>query len=174
VVSQIEIAGGSHSVKILLPEMSTAARTRKPAPTEQVTTKTILPVAQSRPPKTSGGGAPPSPHAGNGSGQAMNGNGSDAEDAHPAFPVFSPRPPVADRSLLPAAERDIVIDVNVDELGGVISEKLVKGLGNKLDQIVLETVKSWRFQPATVNGKAVSTEAELIFPFNPSYPIATS
>ena len=27
---------------------------------------------------------------------------------------------------------------------------------------VLETVKTWRFQPATINGKPVATEAELI------------
>jgi outer membrane biosynthesis protein TonB len=47
-------------------------------------------------------------------------------------------------------------------------------MGNKLDQIVLDTVKTWRFQPALENGKAVPTQAELIFPFNPSYPITVS
>jgi hypothetical protein len=35
-------------------------------------------------------------------------------------------------------------------------------------------VKTWRFQPATVDGKPVPTQAELIFPFNPSYPITVS
>jgi outer membrane biosynthesis protein TonB len=35
---------------------------------------------------------------------------------------------------------------------------------------VLDTVKSWRFHPATINGNPVATEAELIFPFNLSYP----
>jgi TonB family protein len=64
--------------------------------------------------------------------------------------------------------------VNVDPLGAVVSEVLVKGMGNKLDQIVLDTVKTWRFQPALENGKAVPTQAELIFPFNPSYPITVS
>jgi outer membrane biosynthesis protein TonB len=48
----------------------------------------------------------------------------------------------------------------------------VKGLGNALDALVLETVKTWRFHPATVNGTPVATEAELIFPFNRSYPIS--
>jgi outer membrane biosynthesis protein TonB len=50
----------------------------------------------------------------------------------------------------------------------------VKGIGNKLDQIVLDTVKTWRFQPATVNGKPVPSQDELIFPFNPSYPLSDS
>ncbi len=78
-------------------------------------------------------------------------------DIHPAFPVFSPHPPVTDRSLLPSSEQKIVVDVSVDAFGQVVSENLVKGLGNKLDKIVLETVRTWRFQPATLNGKAVAT-----------------
>lgn len=104
----------------------------------------------------------------------MAGNGSDAQDIHPAFPVFSPHPPVGDRALLPPSEQKIIVDVSVDALGQVVRENLVKGMGNGLDKIVLETVKTWRFQPATVNGKPVPTEAELIFPFNQDYPITIS
>ena len=63
---------------------------------------------------------------------------------------------------------------SVDSLGSVVDEVLVKGLGNRLDQIVLDTVKSWRFHPATVDGQPVSAQAELIFPFNPNYPISES
>ena len=122
----------------------------------------------------SGGGAPKTPHTGDGSNQAMTGNGSDAEDARPAFPTYSPRPPVTDRALLPTSEVKIVVDVDLDALGQVVHETLVKGMGTRLDQIVLETVKTWRFQPATVNGKPVPSEDELIFPFNPSYPITDS
>lgn len=100
------------------------------------------------------------------------GNGADQQNANPAFPVFSPRPPVADRSLLPSSNREVVVDVKVSAAGDVLEATLVKGIGNALDQLVLETVKTWRFHPATVNGSPVATEAELIFPFNLSYPIA--
>ena len=172
-VTEIEIAGASHAVKLTLPPDAMAAHTRTPAPNTDPSAKTILPVPKDHPQK-SGGGAPPSPHDSNGSGQAVAGRGPDDENATPAFPVFSPKPPVTDRSLLPALEKKIVVDVNLDERGGVVGETLVTGLGNKLDQIVLDTVKSWRFQPATVNGKPVPTQAELIFPFNPQYPIADS
>jgi TonB family protein len=78
---------------------------------------------------------------------------------------------VNDGALLPAAEKKIVVDVKVDDESAVVSETLVKGLGNRLDQIVLDTVKTWRFQPATVNGKPVPTEAEIVFPFNSQYPV---
>jgi TonB family protein len=81
---------------------------------------------------------------------------------------------VSDRALLPAKEQKIVVDVDVDALGGVVREILVRGLGNKLDQVVLDTVKTWHFQPATKDGKPVPTEAELIFPFGPDTPITMS
>jgi TonB family protein len=100
------------------------------------------------------------------------GNGADQQNADPAFPVFSPRPAVADRSLLPSSNQEVVVDVKVSAAGDVLEATLVKGLGNGLDQLVLDTVKTWRFHPATVNGSPVATEAELIFPFNLSYPIA--
>ena len=68
-------------------------------------------------------------------------------------------------------ETRVVVDVKVDAQGAVVGENLVKGMGNDLDQIVLDIVKTWRFQPATVNGKPVPTEAEVIVPFGPRYPI---
>jgi TonB family protein len=102
------------------------------------------------------------------------GNGADQQNADPAFPVFSPRPPVADRSLLPSENQEVVVDVKVSATGDVLEATLVKGIGNALDRLVLDTVKTWRFHPATVNGNPVATEAELIFPFNLKYPIAPS
>ena len=170
-VTQVEVAGGSHAVLLPLPKMQTAAQSPKPVPHTEATPKPILPTQAIRPKEKTGGGSPPTPHTGEGSGIAQTGNGSDAESANPAFPIFSPRPAVKDRSLMPAIETRVVVDVKVDAQGGVVSESLVKGLGNDLDQVVLDIVKTWRFQPATVNGKPVPTEAEVIVPFGPRYPI---
>lgn len=90
-------------------------------------------------------------------------------DITPAFPIFSPSPHVADRSLLPAINRNVVVDVNVSAQGEVLDEKLVQGLGNSLDQVILDTVKSWKFHPANSNGNAVASVAELIFPLSPKW-----
>ncbi len=106
--------------------------------------------------------------------ESIAGDGTDAASADPAFPVFSPRPPVSDRSLLPTSDQQVVVDVKVSAVGDVLEATLVKGIGNGLDQIVLDTVKTWRFHPATINGNPVPTEAELIFPFNPRYPTTPS
>ena len=169
----LEVAGGSHKVRVPLPAMDFAAHIRTPNADPEASAKTILPVEPTHL-KMTGGGAPKAPHAGDGSGPALRGVGSDAEDAVPAFPIFGPHPPVSDRSLLPAQEKKIVVDVKLDALGQVLSETLVKGMGNELDRIVLDTARTWRFQPATVNGKPVPSEAELIFPFGPGYPITVS
>jgi TonB family protein len=172
-VAKLAFAGGSHAITIELPASQFAAHVHDPVPKADAAKKTDIPM-QVPALKKSGGGSTRSPHHGDGSSIAMTGNGSDAEDIHPAFPVFSPHPPVTDRSLLPSSEQKIVVDVSVDAFGQVVSANLVKGLGNRLDKIVLETVRTWRFQPATLNGKPVATEAELIFPFNLDYPIADS
>ena len=171
VISLAETAGGSHAVKFLLPPMDTSARIHDPDHSPDVAKKTIIPVEHTHP-KVNGGGAPKTPHAGDGSGQALNGNGSDSEDVHPGFPIFSPHPPVHDRALLPANEQKVVVDVKVDAQGQVVSETLVKSVSANLDKLCLDIVWTWRFQPATVNGKPIPSEAELIFPFTPSYPIS--
>lgn len=100
------------------------------------------------------------------SASAATGTGSGSENTTPAFPVFSPSPHISDRSLLPSASRNVVVDVNVSAQGEVLDEKLVQGLGNGLDQVILETVKSWKFQPASTDGNAVASVAELVFPLS--------
>jgi protein TonB len=172
-LAKLEVAGGPHAAKTQLPVMDVGAHTKHTDATPDASKKTILPV-ENPTPKVAGGGQPKNPTQGDGTGKAFTGNGDAAEDARPAFPVYSPRPAVTDRSLLPSSEQKIVVDVNVDSLGQVTSEKLVRGMGNKLDQMVLEIVKTWRFHPATVDGKPVASEAEVIFPFNQSYPITSS
>lgn len=172
-VARISSSGGSHAIRITLPASKFAAHTKTPDADAASSKKTILPM-EVPPVKKSGGGSPKDPHHGDGSGNTAYGNGAEGEDVYPAFPVFSPHPPVSDRTLLPSSPEKIVVDVNVDESGQVVGEKLVKGLGTPLDKIVLDTVRTWRFHPATVNGKPVPTEAELIFPFNQDYPIAMS
>ena len=172
-VASSTFAGGSHRIRIELPVSQFAAHVREPAPHADPAKKTNIPM-QVPPLMKSGGGSTLSPHQGDGSSTAINGNGSDAETSILLFRSSHPHPPVTDRSLLPSSEQKIVVDVSVDAFGQVVSANLVKGLGNRLDKIVLETVRTWRFQPATLNGKPVATEAELIFPFNLDYPIADS
>jgi TonB family protein len=170
----IEVAGGSHATRLFLPKALITVEARKPAKDPPPIRKVVAPThppLPTPPQKSAGGSAADAHQNSQGVGDAAKGVGSDAENADPAFPIFSPRPPVTDRALLPGSQREIVVDVNLNAAGDVVGASLVKGMGNNLDQIVLDTVKTWRFHPATVNGTAVASQAELIFPFNPSYPI---
>jgi TonB family protein len=169
-LATLEIAGGAHRVSIPSFEAPNTSRAEKAEHVKDPETKVMDPTKAARKEKETPS-ALPQDSAGKGTGTAAAGDGADAQNATPAFPVFSPKPPVADRALLPAAEQHIVVDVNVNEAGDVTGETLVKGMGNALDQIVMDTVKTWRFHPATVNGSPVASEAELIFPFNLSYPV---
>lgn len=92
-----------------------------------------------------------------------NGTGNGDQDATPAFPVYSPSPHI-DRSLLPKADENVVVDVSVSALGEVLDERLIHGLGTSVDQTILDTVRNWKFHPATVDGNPVSSVAELVFP----------
>ncbi len=172
-VAELAIAGGSHKIRLVLPVSKMSAHTKEPDANADSSKKTIIPM-EVPPVKKSGGGSTTDPHHGDGSAKALVGNGSDNIDMTPAFPVFSPHPPIKDRSLLPQTAEKIVVDVDVDEGGQVVKETLVKGLGNQLDAMVLNIVKTWRFEPAKVNGKPVASQAEVIFPLDRDYPIAAS
>jgi protein TonB len=153
-------AGGSRAKRTDAPD----GRKRHPQETKQATTD--LAISRNITPAAGQPVAAPD--------TSVAGSGADRESADPAFPVFSPHPPVADRSLLPSSNQEVVVDVKVSAAGDVLEVTLVRGIGNGLDQIVLDTVKSWRFHPATINGNPVATEAELVFPFNLSYPTTPS
>jgi TonB family protein len=168
-VRPVNTRGGSPSTVLY---WTSAAGAAPAQPHRQVTEKIPTPKhALKNPPKppeqqkptqtaSAGNSATPSLLAGTGNG---------SEDATPAFPVYSPSPEVADRSLLPQSDENVVVDVNVSAQGEVLDEKLIHGLGNGLDKAILEIVKSWKFHPATVDGNAVASVAELVFPLNKRY-----
>lgn len=104
--------------------------------------------------------------------QSTLGTGSGTDNAEPALPVYFPTPGVRNRAWLPPSEQNVVVNVSISAGGEVTDAKLVRGLGNSLDQIVLETVKAWRFRPATLNGTAIASTEELVFPFSQNTPSA--
>jgi TonB family protein len=172
-VAALEVAGGSRAVRLPLPVAAAASRFTKQPLAQQPLARPTSPPSFRRPPKTSGTNAAAARPADLGA-NSVAGNGSDARNTTPAFPVFYPNPAVHDRSLLPDSERHVVVDVQLNAGGEVVSENLVNGIGNALDGMAIDIVKTWRFQPATINGKAVASEAEVIFSFSQRYPISDS
>jgi TonB family protein len=169
----LQVAGGSRAVRMPLPEAPAASRSAKHPPVQDPVTRSSSPPRERRPAPASGTNAAAARPSDLGT-NAVAGNGSDAQTTTPAFPIFYPNPAVHDRSLLPASERHVVVDVQLNVGGEVIGENLVNGIGNSLDRLAIDIVKTWRFQPATVNGKPVASEAEVIFSFSQLYPVSDS
>ena len=172
-VADLAMAGGSHRIRIALPTAQMSAHVKDPDELAESSKKTFIPMPVPEHLKSGGGSTKENQHR-YVSGKAKRGNGADSIDMTPAFPVFSPHPPIRDRALLPQTAEKIVIDVDLDDAGVVVRQTLVKGLGNPLDEIVMGIVKTWKFQPAKVNGKAVASQAEVVFPLDRNYPIADS
>jgi len=169
----LQVAGGSRAPRLLLPEAPAAHHSTEHSPVQEPVLRPASLSRERRPAQASGTNAAVARPSDLGT-NSVAGNGSDAQNTTPAFPVFAPNPAVHDRSLLPASERQVVVDVQLNADGGVVSENLVKGIGNALDGIVLDIVRTWRFQPGTVNGNAVASEAEVIVSFSQRYPVSDS
>jgi TonB family protein len=160
-------------MRLPLPEAPAASHSARNAPVQDLVARPASPPRERRTARASGTNAAAAQPSDRGT-NSVAGNGSDAQNTTPAFPIFYPNPAVRDRSLLPASERQVVIDVRLTAGGEVVSDNLVKGIGNALDRMAIDIVKTWRFQPATINGKPVPSEAEVIFSFSQRYPVSDS
>ena len=81
-----------------------------------------------------------------------------------ALPVFTPDPPIL-HGEVPVAERgkDVVMEVMIDDQGSIVFAKVVQGVGNGVEQSIVETLRRWIFVPAKVNGVAVASQRQLTF-----------
>jgi TonB family protein len=98
------------------------------------------------------------------------------EEVRPALPVVSPDPHVAADDL-GGLQGDVVVEVTIDENGGVVQKVVVQSLTPTIDGKVLEALENWRFRPATRNGIPIWAKASLVMQARagaralaPSYP----
>lgn len=169
-VSVVAVNQGALAAALAMKSPTVESTPPRPHPTPK---PSLLPAhvstAHKSPPAPQASGAVASTEKSNSS---ATGSGSDAQSMYPAYPVVSPSPQVKDRSLLPPTDQKVVVDVDLNADGQVQQATLVSGLGNALDQVVLDTVRGWQFHPAMVNGGPVPSNMELVFPFNRNYPMA--
>ncbi len=86
-------------------------------------------------------------------------------DVRAAISIVAPDPPIA-RSKLPQWIRgDVIVEVTIDEQGNVIATKVLQTVGFGLDQVIVETLRQWRYIPARVDGVAVASREDVHFHF---------
>ena len=91
-----------------------------------------------------------------------------AASLQPPEPVSTPAPRYPSAALRRGIGGTARIRVTVAVDGSVERLELADGSGNRdLDRAALETVRRWRFQPATRNGRPVSAEVVVPIVFNP-------
>jgi TonB family protein len=73
-------------------------------------------------------------------------------DVRPAIEITLLDPPVSKAAIPSCVEGDVIVEITIDEQGNVIGAKLLKGLGDGIDEKVLATVRNWHYRPATKDG----------------------
>ena len=86
-------------------------------------------------------------------------------DVRVAYLTYAPDPPIDRRRLPEWVRGDVVVEVTIDEKGDVVQTKLLQSVGFGLDDVIIETLRRWRYQPAKVDGVPVSSKHDVHFHF---------
>lgn len=81
------------------------------------------------------------------------------------IPIFKPDPAYPERARLSRLSGTLKMWVVVDGEGNVINTTITNPLGLGLDAVALETVRTWKFQPATRYGTPVTVKVEVVVSF---------
>jgi TonB family protein len=79
-------------------------------------------------------------------------------DVEPPQPLYTPNPNYTDSARKDRLQGNTSLKVIVNEHGQPEIIEIAKGLGDGMDLQALDAVSQWRFQPATMNKKAVPVE----------------
>ncbi len=83
-----------------------------------------------------------------------------------ALPVFTPDPPILHGEVPEFARgKDVVVDVVIDDQGSIIQVGVLQGVGNGVENVIVETLRRWIFVPAKFNGMPVASRQQLRFHF---------
>jgi protein TonB len=110
---------------------------------------------------------PAAPAAEEGAGNAIY-SGIGEGDIKIAQQTYFPYPKPSLSSLPHGTSSDVVLDAVIDEHGKISDLKLIKSLGQPIDDVVIATVRQWSFAPATRNGVPIPSEQELHFHYERS------
>ncbi len=72
--------------------------------------------------------------------------------------IFHPKPPYTEEARQARIQGTIVLQLVVLEDGSVTGVKVLRGLPRGLEQSAIDTVRTWRFEPGTKEGKPVPVQ----------------
>ncbi len=82
-------------------------------------------------------------------------------------PIFKPEPPYTPEAKKAKLQGSLALDVTIDAAGNVRDVRVIHALGGGLTESAVNTVRTWKFKPATRRGKPVPVEVmvEVTFKF---------
>jgi protein TonB len=86
------------------------------------------------------------------------------DEVRPALPVVSPDP-IVEAGELNGLQGDVIVEVTIDELGGIVQKTVIQSLAPAIDAKVLEAIANWRFRPATRNGVPIPSKQDVYYHF---------
>lgn len=104
--------------------------------------------------------APPGP-GGPQSGPLQVGGGVSAPEK-----IYAPQPKYSEEARKARIQGAVILQAVIDALGNVRDVTVLKGLSMGLTESALDTVREWRFKPATLNGEPVAVYYNLIVTFS--------
>ncbi len=90
---------------------------------------------------------------------------ADDHDVRVALPVVAPDPPITRAKLPDWLRGDVIVEVTIDEHGQVVKTVVLASVGFGLEDTIVDTLKQWRFSPATIDGIAVASRQDVYFHF---------
>ena len=81
-------------------------------------------------------------------------------------PLYHPDPEYTDRARKKKVRGTVLLSIVVTPEGTVRDAKVTTSLDKELDQQALNTVNTWKFEPATKDGKPVSVRIAVEMTFN--------
>ena len=90
------------------------------------------------------------------------------QDVSKPVPIYKPNPVYTPEAKAAKIQGTVILRVTIEPDGKVGDVKIIQGLDKGLDQEAADTVKTWKFKPATKAGKpiAVKTAIEINFRLN--------
>lgn len=80
--------------------------------------------------------------------------------------IFAPQPRYTEEARQGRIQGTVILQAVIDEEGAVSGVEVLKGLPLGLNDAAIETVRQWRFKPATLDGAPVAVYLSLLINFS--------
>ena len=86
-------------------------------------------------------------------------------DVRPALPLIYPNPEVYPWQVPNGVQGTVIVEVTIDTGGNVTATKILQRIGHGIDEKVEAAVRNWRFRPATMDGRPIASQQDVLYRF---------